>query len=197
MSRAIAPAPLRSRLETIEKLVDAAMSEFNEQGFYGTDTNKIARRAGFAPQTFYRKFKDKTEVFIAVYERWQRLELAIMRKLLAENASDQRLVQALIAHHQAYRNFRRSLRQLGVEDIRVRAARAASRLRQIAFIDAYHPTPANPERIAATLLQLERLSDALAEDEFADMSLGTTAAESMLTRLIGELRELRPATPAA
>lgn len=188
-----ANAPPRLGSETVDKLIDAALGEFNEQGFYGTDTNKIARRAGFAPQTFYRKFKDKTAVFIAVYERWQQLELGMMRKLLAENASDTRLVQALIAHHQAFRTFRRSLRQLAVEDIRVRAARAASRLRQIAFIDSYGPAPKAPEQIATMLLQLERLSDAVAEGEFGDLDMGTDAAEAVLARLVHELRALRPA----
>jgi AcrR family transcriptional regulator len=52
---------------TRERLVQAAAAEFREQGFAGTDTNRIARRAGFAPQTFYRWFTDKTEIFIAVY----------------------------------------------------------------------------------------------------------------------------------
>ena len=40
------------------KLIAAAAAEFNDHGFSGTDSNKIARRAGFAPQTFYRWFKD-------------------------------------------------------------------------------------------------------------------------------------------
>src|SRR5262245_55875420 len=37
--------------ETKKKLVAAALKEFNQQGYFATDTNKIARRAGFAPQT--------------------------------------------------------------------------------------------------------------------------------------------------
>src|SRR5215470_8598720 len=61
-----------ARTSTGEKLVRAAAREFNEHGFLGTDTNRIARRAGFAPQTFYRWFGDKTEIFIKVYEQWQR-----------------------------------------------------------------------------------------------------------------------------
>src|SRR5215831_21378833 len=89
----------RTRKGTAEKLVRAAASEFNERGFLGTDTNRIARRAGFAPQTFYRWFRDKTEVFVKVYERWQREEGGVLQRLLEKEAPDARLVQAIVAHH--------------------------------------------------------------------------------------------------
>src|ERR1700679_2017991 len=52
------------RGETSSRLVDAGAKEFAECGFQGTDTNKIARRAGFAPQTLYRWFDDKTAIFL-------------------------------------------------------------------------------------------------------------------------------------
>lgn len=178
----------RMQRDTARKLLTAAAAEFNKYGFEGTDTNKIARRAGFAPQTFYRWFVDKTEIFIRVYEDWQQQEVGILRKLLAENASDAKLVKACVAHHKAYLNFRRSLRRLAVEDARVRAARAESRLRQIDFLRRMGGTQADPARLAAVLLQLERLSDAVAEGELADMGLPTTATEARLAELIHEVR---------
>ena len=121
-------SPRRTRRGTAEKLVRAAAGEFNERGFLATDTNRIARRAGFAPQTFYRWFQDKTEVFIRVYEQWQQEEAGVLQRLLAKDASDARLVQAVVAHHRAYLIFRRSLRRLSVEDDDVRKARAQARL---------------------------------------------------------------------
>jgi len=189
-------ADARLRRDTAQKLLAAAAAEFNEEGFGGTDTNKIARRAGFAPQTFYRWFADKTEIFIRVYEDWQQQELGILRKLLAENAPDARLVQACVAHHRAYLRFRRSLRQLAAENDRVRAARAASRLRQIAFLQQMGTSPSDAGRLGAVLLQIERLSDALAEEEFADMGLAPGAAEGVLADLIHELRAGRGAPGA-
>jgi AcrR family transcriptional regulator len=182
----------RMQRDTARRLISAAATEFNEHGFDGTDTNKIARRAGFAPQTFYRWFSDKTEIFIRVYEDWQQQEVGILRKLLAENASDAKLVKACIAHHKAYLNFRRSLRRLAVEDARVRAARAESRLRQIDFLKRMSGTQADDARLAALLLQLERLSDAVAEGELADMGLPSTATEARLAELIHELRHPLP-----
>jgi AcrR family transcriptional regulator len=187
--RAMQNADDRMRRPTAQKLLSAAASEFNEHGFDGTDTNRIACRAGFAPQTFYRWFEDKTDIFIRVYEDWQQQELGILRKLLAENASDARLVQACVAHHKAYLQFRRSLRRLAVEDGRVRAARAQSRLRQLAFLSHIRGASAAPATLVGILLQVERLSDALAEGEIADMGLDVGPTEEILAKLIQDLRQ--------
>jgi AcrR family transcriptional regulator len=179
----------RLRRPTAQKLLSAAASEFNEHGFDGTDTNRIACRAGFAPQTFYRWFEDKTDIFIRVYEDWQQQELGILRKLLAENASDARLVTACVAHHKAYLQFRRSLRRLALEDGRVRSARAQSRLRQLEFLNQARGASAAPATLAGILLQVERLSDALAEGEIADMGLDVGPTEEILAKLIQDLRQ--------
>lgn len=187
------PIPLRKQEQpskaTSEKLLEAAAKEFNEHGFGGTDTNRIARRAGFAPQTFYRWFQDKVEIFIEVYERWRHELFAGFSALLAENASDADLAQAVLLHHKRFLVFRRSLRQLSLENDAIRAARARSRLEQIEYLKALRPGVA-PEAasLAAMLLQIERLADALAEGEFRDMGLDETAAEEAMARLIHELR---------
>ena len=174
---------------TAERLLQAAAIEFNEQGFGGTDTNKIARRAGFAPQTFYRWFQDKVEIFIKTYERWRNEEFGAINKLLAENASDLRMARAIVAHHKAYLVFRRSLRQLSVENDVIRAARADGRLSQIAYLRNMNPgSLLDDAEVAAILLQTERLADALAEGEFRDMGLNRKAGEEALARLIHELR---------
>jgi AcrR family transcriptional regulator len=179
----------RSRKGTSETLVEAAAKEFNEHGFSGTDTNRIARRAGFAPQTFYRWFRDKTEIFIKVYELWQQLEADMLQHLLEEHASDVRLVQASVAHHRAYLVFRRSLRQLSAENDEVREARARSRLNQIRQIRVWNPKQRDVTGdLAVTLLQFERLADALAEGEFRDMGLDKKAGEEALVRLIRRFR---------
>ena len=170
----------------------AATSEFNEQGFLGTDTNKIARRAGFAPQTSYRWFEDKIDIFIKVYEHWELQEAGILRKLLGEDASDERLVKACVAHHRAYLVFRRSLRLVSLEDERVRHARAETRKRQIERINEWRGSTADPATVATLLLQVERLSDALAEREFADMGLDASACEAALADIIQKLRGTRP-----
>lgn len=181
--------PRQVRKGTAEKLVRAAQAEFNERGFDGTDTNRIARRAGFAPQTFYRWFKDKADIFIAVYALWQQEEAEALRNLLEANAPDARLVQACVAHHRGHRVFRRSLRGLSLENEAVRAARAQSRRNQIVFIRGWGGAgDRDSAEIATALLEMERLSDALAEGEFRDMGLSDSAAEAELARIIRSLR---------
>ncbi len=179
----------RSRGDTRRLLIDAAAAEFNEAGFDGTDSNRIARRAGFAPQTFYRWFQDKAEIFIEVYRQWQAEEVAILKELLSASAPDEALADACVAHHRAYLQFRRSLRQLSYEDARVRDARAESRKRQIVFIRSFGSVDASDEAsVAAVLLQLERLSDALAEGEFEDMGMSQSGGKAVLAELIHKLR---------
>ena len=174
----------RSAKPTDAKLIAAAAKEFNQHGFDGTDTNKIARRAGFAPQTFYRWFRDKTDIFLAVYRAWEDEERAMLSKLLAQRASAGEMVDAAVEHHRAYKIFRRSLRALSLADPTVRKARAESRKRQIDQIKAW-VSPARPSsaEVATILLQMERLSDALAEGEFTDLGLDDRLARDALAAL--------------
>lgn len=174
---------------TRERLIAAAGAEFREASFAGTDSNRIARRAGFAPQTFYRWFKDKIEIFIAVYRAWEEEELRTVNALLVEGADDEAVVEAAVAHHRAWLKFRRSLRALSVENAQVRAARAESRLRQVAQIARWNgPRAPAADEIAARLLQLERLTDAIAEGEFIDMGMTEDAARRLLVEIFAELR---------
>lgn len=179
----------RPRDGTPERLLRAAAAEFNEHGFGGTDTNRIARRAGFAPQTFYRWYQDKVEIFIKTLELWLREEFAAISTLLEQNATDEQLTDAVVAYHKAYLVFRRSLRQLSMENDAVRASRARSRLAYIEYIRKMSPKLVRDNgSLAVTLFQMERLADALAEGEFQDMGLEEIAGKDALRRLIHELR---------
>lgn len=189
--RGSAPArPRRVGEATAAKLIEAASKEFRQHGFFGTDTNKIARRAGFAPQTFYRWFGDKEDIFVAVYRAWEAEEVDVLAALIAAKAPADELVDAVVRHHRAYRRFRRSLRQLAVESTSVRKARAKSRLRQIERIRAWAGRSSlTGEEIAPLLLQIERLCDAIAEDEFADLNLDEKAARAEIAGLLMRLRK--------
>ena len=184
--------PLReSRGDTKGLLLAAAAAEFNMQGFNGTDTNRIARAAGFAPQTFYRHFADKTEIFIRVYEQWQQDERRkIATAVHAEPSSaGQALTVAatLIAGHREWAGFRRSLRLLAVEDDRVRAARAASRRAQLDVLSpSLAPSPW-ATRVGA-LLTVERLCDAAADAETDDLEIDIAAWTALVAEAIDRLR---------
>ncbi|MGO8918398.1 MAG: TetR/AcrR family transcriptional regulator [Stellaceae bacterium] len=176
--------------DTAARLVAAAAKEFNRHGFDGTDSNKIARRAGFAPQTFYRWFRDKTAIFVAVYRAWEDEERRVIGGLLAQHAPMDALVEAIVAHHRAYRRFRRSLRQLALEDAVVRKARAESRRRQIEQTIAWAgPEARTPAEIAALLLQMERLCDGIAEGELAELGVDEATARQAVIALLKQMRQ--------
>ena len=176
--------------DTRTRLLNAATEEFNEKGFAGTDTNQIARQAGFAPQTFYRWFDDKTQIFIAAYRGWEDIEREALEELLRRDASAEQLVEVVVSHHSRYKIFRRSLRQLSLENPQVREARAASRRRQVEAIQVWQQKLGQVQAessIAVALLQMERLADALAERELEDMNLSPVLGRQTLAALIESL----------
>ncbi len=166
-------------------LIEAAQAEFNEAGYEHTHSNRIAQRAGYAPQTFYRHFKDKDAVFLAVYEAWVVSEGdALKAARTAEEAA-----AIIAAHHKASLGFRRSLRLLSVTQPDVRAARAASRRKQIQFLKETLPAleRRTDAEIAAALLTVERLADACAEGEFQDLGFSSTEGQDHLARALADL----------
>lgn len=182
------PEPDRPASDTAQRLIAAATAEFCERGFAGTDTNRIARRAGFAPQTFYRWFRDKTEIFLAVYRDWEEVEHRTIAGLIERKAPVSQMVDAIVEHHRAYRIFRRSLRQLSLEDDAVRAARAESRLRQLGRIAGGKPAKSRLATLAVALFEVERLCDAVAEGEFSDLGLDEKAAHTVIGERLTSLR---------
>lgn len=178
--------PTRRRPEfTRAALLEAARLEFEDPGYDATHTNRIAARAGFAPQTFYRHFRDKPAIFLAVYQRWIEEELGLLDGV--EDAPS--AANVLIQSHRVSLNFRRALRTLSLTDAAVRTARAESRRRQIERLRARFPHLAGRgfAGLLADLLTLERLSDACAEGEFRDLGVPDEAAADELADTIRRL----------
>ena len=179
----VPPAPRRRRPDaTRAALLEAARLEFEDPGYDATHTNRIAVRAGFAPQTFYRHFRDKPAIFLAVYHRWTEAELALLDGVQDAAAA----AAVLIASHRAGLNFRRALRVLSLTDPALRAARAASRRLQIVRLTERlpHLSGRSFDRLAAELLTLERLADACAEGEFEDLGIAEEVAAARLADAI-------------
>src|SRR5208337_4664666 len=116
-------------------LLEAAARIFNSAGYHSTDSNRIAREAGYAPGTFYIHFPDKLAIFLEVYEKWVSAEWSSVEVILKSGASARairtRLSRAILEHHRKWRTFRASLRALSSTEDVVHAARVASRGRQI------------------------------------------------------------------
>jgi AcrR family transcriptional regulator len=157
-------------------------------GYEETDTNKIARRAGFAPQTFYRWFDDKDSIFAEVYARWRAGEWAAIESALEETTDPRAVARIVVSHHVTHRRFRRSLRRLAVERPALRAARAAARRDQVArLVRLPAVAERDPARLASALLAIERLADAVAEEEFADLGIAAAEALDLVARAIARL----------
>ena len=188
--------PARAPEETRSKLVEAAGRLFNSVGYFGTDSNRIAREAGHAPGTFYVHFADKREIFLEVYRgwvssEWQAIAAAIApEKGAAVGSQSLRIAQAVLRHHREWRMFRKSLRALTVTDERVHRARVAERARQIAqaaeLLRARGVTQ-TPARIYANLLLFEILCDAVADGDTATLGL---KERDILARLAADVDAL-------
>jgi AcrR family transcriptional regulator len=194
--------PPRAPEETRKRLVEAAGKLFNSVGYFGTDSNRIARAAGYAPGTFYVHFADKLEIFLEVYRGWVASEWqAIAAAMTPEKAmtpehaagagaQSLRIAQAVLRHHREWRMFRKSLRALTVTDERVHQARVKERARQIAqtaTLLEQRGVRQTPARIYANLLLFEILCDAVADGDAATLGL---KERDILARLAADAEAL-------
>ncbi len=174
--------------DTRTRLLQAAMSEFIEAGYAGTDTNRIARRAGFAPQTFYRWFHDKADIFTEVLKVWEELESAMLRSVIETPETDpMQMAEACVDSFQAFLTFRRNLRSVMASVPDVRLARAQARQRLMALLCSLR-AGMSKEELGSLLVQFEQLCEALAQGEFDDLGLSGEAAMRDLAALVVRLR---------
>jgi AcrR family transcriptional regulator len=173
------PKTLAPGVNLRDEIVKAAAEEFRDTGFFGTNTNLIARRAGLAPGTFYNYFPDKVAVLLAVYERWLGDEWSIIHALAsgAELSSSHfvsRLVPLVLEHHRHWHRLRHALVVLSRDDERVAQARIASRRQQIESVVTLlrrRPGAELRVRVALTLLEFEAVADCVASGDAARLGL--------------------------
>jgi AcrR family transcriptional regulator len=177
---------------TRDRLVAAAAEVFNRDGYHATDSNKIARAAGYAPASFYKHFRDKREIFLAAYSHWVETEWAAIQREWASDAPrasrPRRIVAAVVEHHRRWAGFRRSLRALADSDEVVRDFRLGRRDAQLAFLRALtHRRASAAERADDlwTLLVFERVCDAIADGETAALGVAEAPLLRRLEALVG------------
>src|ERR1700677_3333141 len=112
-AQTLADRPRRGTPEqTRERLITAAARQFNRFGFHGTDSNSIAKEAGYAAGTFYKHFRNKREGFLVVYERWLAAEWKEVDDELSQvkNAEKtaRRIVALVIRFHTEWSGLRAS-----------------------------------------------------------------------------------------
>lgn len=74
---------LTRRERTRQRLMDAAMEVFAEQGVHAAPIETVAERAGFSRGAFYSNFDSKFELFLALAQRENEQRLARLRELVA------------------------------------------------------------------------------------------------------------------
>jgi AcrR family transcriptional regulator len=168
--------------ETRARLLTAAADLFNREGFYGTDSNKIARAAGYSTGVFYKHFKDKREIFLAAYEQWSIAEWTQVTAVLAAGGSERqlarRLVLMFVKAHTEWRGLLASLRQLVVTDRTVCRFHRRQRKRQLEWMATLRAQrrlrARRPEEDLVYLWTTERAFDAIAQGEVRDLGLDRT-----------------------
>jgi len=176
---------------TRERLVEAAARVFNRDGYHATDSNRLARAAGYAPGTFYKHFADKREIFLAVYDAWVTAEWAGIETELSRSTGGgvaARIVDGVLAHHRRWRTLRVSLLGLVGTDTAVRRAYRRQRVRQLEMLadlrKRHGVARHSPEDDAVLLFTLERTCDALAAGEVRELGLSVERTIAVLRRLV-------------
>ncbi|MBV9060467.1 MAG: TetR/AcrR family transcriptional regulator [Pseudonocardiales bacterium] len=163
------PAPSRRRLSSEarrEELLEAALQEFSGRGYYLTQMEHVAARAGVSKALVYQHFPSKEELFAAVTQQvvegfMGRLPGVLSRagdalgawrgvvRLLCDLVSEQPAAWALVARHLDNPELGASLRRLREQVIEVFAAVLAS---------YYEPGPAAPPLSQDEVLAQARLT---------------------------------------
>ena len=172
------------RDDTAAAILATARTEFLRYGFDGTDVTRMARRAGVSPNTFYRCFKGKVDVFIAVYLTWAAEEHRAFEELIAEPGAAAEIVDAVVSRHRQDVWFRRSLRRLAHEDSFVRSAVAFVRRDLVRTLTEWVGATADAAAVAADLLQFEQLAVTLAEAELDDMTIDDSVLRDRMAAVL-------------
>jgi AcrR family transcriptional regulator len=187
-----------SPAQTRERLVAAAATLFNRVGYHGTDSNRIARFAGYSTGVFYKHFKDKREIFLAAYEAWVASEWkAVATEISSASATPNILARRLVAlsidFHTQWRGLRSSLLELVLVDAGVRRFYRKQRKCQLDFMAELRTKIGAPRRTreedAIHLFTTERTFDAIASGELRDLGLDRgTVIEAMVQKVVSLLR---------
>ena len=178
--------------DTRTRLVAAAARVFNRVGYRGTDSNRLARAAGYAPATFYKHFPDKRAIFLAAYAAWVDAEWAAVERAVAAGGTPAqlaaRIVDLALALHRRWRGLRASLRALVAEDAGARAFYRAQRRRQLRLVTALRAQAGRPRRTreddVLLLLTLERVCDAAAEGELHELGASPARVVAALQQTV-------------
>ncbi len=176
--------PERRRQQTRDHLLAAAAEAFAERGFHGTSLDEVAAVAGFTKGAVYSNFKNKEDLFLALFKANYDREMDALRAVLrdSEEPPESRISDfvALLRDQSADtgRNF-----SLLYQEFSLYAARNPEVREELTRIDD------EGAQALADLLQAERERAGL---EPLVSPLQTARIIEILFRGIGQLRVLQP-----
>lgn len=184
--------PANEAASTRQKLLETAARLFNSDGYFNTDTNKIARAAGFAPATFYRHFTDKKQIFLEAYALWVAADWALIDDALRAQIEPRAIAQAIVeghsVHHRQWVQFRLSMHGLIATDPEARAFHLKIRAEQLGRMRALLAATGAPERAKGDLLysflSIERSLNALTDGDLEALGI---ARDEVVPRIENEI----------
>src|SRR5262245_37824296 len=165
--------PANEPTSTRAKLLAAAAAAFNTDGYFGTDTNKIARAAGFAPATFYQHFANKKEIFVEAYRHWVDADWQVIEKAIGSEKAPRKIARAIVrahsAHHGKWVELRLSMHGLVATDKDCRKsylqARADQLTRMRRLLNGLKAPRLSQGDLLYSFLCIERASNAVTDGD--------------------------------
>jgi len=184
-----------SPAQTRTRLVAASARLFNRVGYHGTDSNQIAREAGYSTGVFYKHFTDKRDIFLAAYETWVASEWKAVENELSSGATREatarRLVDLTLDFHTRWKGLRASLLELVFTDAKVRRFYRDQRRHQLDLMAKIRKNMGAPsrrrEQDAIHLYTMERVGDAIARNELRDLRLNREIVVAALVKKVADL----------
>lgn len=111
-------------IEKKEKILNAGYRLFDDKGYYKTSTPEIAEEAGVSIGCLYSYFKDKHEIFLEVYDRYEKAFDKMHEKLQESfftekpdpEMSFRNFIIAMIEVHENSKGFQRELNVMYYSD---------------------------------------------------------------------------------
>jgi AcrR family transcriptional regulator len=176
--------PERRRQQTRDHLLAAAAQVFAERGFHGASLDEVATVAGFTKGAVYSNFKNKEDLFLALFRARYEQETAALRATLdASDVPSEARLSDFVALFQDQTHLARSNFGLLYQEFWLYAARNPEVRSQFAQIDD------EAVESLAELIAAER--EGLGLDPL-DNAVQTARIIEVLFRGIGLLRILQP-----
>jgi len=177
------------------RLLDAALELFSSEGYHGATAKAIAAQAGVATGSFYRYFRDKKVVFMAICLRMEEKLGGRIFELGAQMRSEGRperevlaeLIRFAVAGHEHHKAFHREVLALQIQDPDVAAWCRRREARLVAALLAFLQPMRSSYRVDDLEAAAEMVYYAIEETAHRAVIFDSPLGQE---RLIGELQDM-------